>query len=584
MVIQIKYSYINQIIYKSNTIIKIKMYYANQLVLYKSNCKNTSSSKQLIMALDLFNYISNPLQDIPLVTLSLPFCSKNPVYETIEFIGEDTLHSHYPLLQKVTQNSFKFDAYRYSFCLYEEPTHGTKITIHQWFCKLIFNDELRKDLLFNRCPLGYIVNNIRRKQFLLMKVDSKNNTNCSKFFILTTKPKTNNSTSASVRVGEKLDIQMYMKQEIYEEFSMHYKLTLFHWLFKFSQYILSSFKWDLISNTAIGYYYNVRYDKMTNYHIDISIKFPIDNTLLKYKCKSQIVYPYILYNAALKPLYSIDFYNAAHGRSRKSHLMYIVHRMWLNVVNDEISQRILSCYKVWLCEGHSGYHEYFPSAHNMQFDNYYRIKSYLFKKYYYNSAMYKSMKNDNQIDKNTNELVTDNVAAGLRVIPNDFLPEWLEIVKKYLFVITGIDLNYVDQIGINLYQHKDGSSKPKCVSFSSIAGHDEWDKYDKLCSLSLGNDTVLSYDVKGGCVNGSVGLELPARSFVEHDMSTYFQNARKMGGSGGKHSISKRHLVLFPNQWRLVILFRRCVPKEAHAALRHLLICKNDDKNCFCLK
>ena len=148
------------------------------------------------------------------------------------------------------------------------------------------------------------------------------------------------------------------------------------------------------------------------------------------------------------------------------------------------------------------------------------------------------------------------IAQGLRVCQNQFVPDWLKDLvvhcKRQHFIPWNCAIN---QIGINIYYHQKQDSS-KAIAFASIASHNnEQLKFLYVYSLTLysdnfGTHSYLSFNLTQNCTNGELRVALPDCAGVEMCEGSWCLS------NGTAHSVSKCELQILPKQWRIVFLFR----------------------------
>ena len=49
-----------------------------------------------------------------------------------------------------------------------------------------------------------------------------------------------------------------------------------------------------------------------------------------------------------------------------------------------------------------------------------------------------------------------------------------------------------------------------------------------------------------------------------------------------RHSIAKNDLILYPNEYRIVLILRHVKSVNVKEAFQHYMVCKNDETKCSC--
>ena len=531
----------------------------------------------------LLKYINNPQQIVPIVTISPPIYSGNGCYEIIQFRRYSFWQRYPKIISQFQIPQYKFEDYRFEYIVFKEKMHGSKYTITRYLRSMILRPKLAEQYKFEEAPLESIINSAHIKRWNLVKIANMNDLNLPPFhLIICLKAATINNQKKpkkSQKLGDKLDIELVVDMKNWNQMEESEQLKLFSFCQQFGECV-KQYRWDKYSDTTSGFYYQSRihqlpFDESVEIQID-KLSLGANTTTTSYTQRCLAVQPYIEYNANIMPIADIDIYLALKCEQRRILYMPLAHKCYLKVLNRAISSKLLREYKCWVKSNVSGAHEIACIGENR--GRVHRIKSYVHKRYWYKSKKYNDV--IAEYKKKKIKLAEENVAGGLRIIPNDAKkPQFLLNLWAILPMMPKPE--YFDQIGFVLYQY--AGANDDTVSFSGISAHDEWEKFDDLWQLNVGRDSVLTIDGGGGDVNATVGVEMPAGSLFHHDMNSYFQSASKLINRGGKHSLSRRHCILRFGEWRLTILFRRCTEKANQEAMRHLKQCNNNDRRCFCL-
>ena len=529
----------------------------------------------------LMHSIAKPAQFVQILTISPACFADNVLLETIQFYSIAFWQQHKRRLKVYTVPYYIFTRFTFAGILYKEKQHGSKYTIVRYLRSLMLKPSILQSIYFKPYSLRKIINSAHQKKFIFLHIyqNEQITVDLPEFHaIICLKIASIANDDGRKKVDDKLDVEILISDERWRNFSIFQKLNLFAWRKQFADHI-QSFKWNTFSDTVSGFYYQSQFRSLPKTE---SVAVSVENLQLgpntakfNFKNESAAFLPYMVYNSIEKGLPNLSRFLRKTGCFGQIHFLPLAHVYYSQVLSQQIQQKLLVEYKAWVESGVSGHHE-FARTGKAQNSPIYRIKSYVHKRYWYKSQEYK--KQVKEYKKKRIKLATDNVGEGLRIIPNDPKPPFLLNLWTILPMLPQPE--YFDQIGFVLYMY---SGVDAAATFSGISAHDEWSKFFEVWQLSVGKDCILTIDGGGGDVNATVGLEISAGSLIHHDMNSYFQSASKVTGSGCKHSISRRHCILWPGESRLTILFRRCQSLAVQSALKHLTDCQNNDFECFCL-
>lgn len=497
----------------------------------------------------LKNRIANPEQFVAVAIISSPMNSDIPTYAVLEYISFAQSNQFIHEQPNYTIPKWNIHKLSYSTIIYSDKVHGGKYSIREHLRALILQQSALKKINFVETNLSTIIRATSKDKLLFVKVmmDQCTQIVSNLFLILSIKLITKRSAGHTEILGHKLDIELLFNSDEWENLSIGQRIAIFAWSTQFGDAV-RQIGWPLLSTTTAGYYYKPIYKKSGPLKLE----------------------PYIAYDPVNKTIKGVNLWLLANGHNIEKINLRIAHMMYLKVCSNSVARKIRFEYLHFVETGPSvGHHEKTIASNG----NAKRRKSYFLKKYVYPAKHYKSQASEHKAKKSKIRFASTNVAAGLRIIDHEKpLPSFL--VGLFTLFPMMPKQSYFDQIGIVFYQNTD--SKSCKITSIGLGSHDEYEKFDDLWQFSAGKGTLLSFDSGGGDVNGTVGLDLPNCSMVHHDMKCYFH-------CGGKHSIARRHLLLGPGEWRITILFRKCVESVAQAALLHFLQCHNNDEYCLCL-
>ena len=447
----------------------------------------------------LYLYASNPSQEIPIVSLQRATFSGNPIYPIIEFIGKPHLNGNFKKLQECKWDEYDFDDMVYDFVHYKCDAFTTKYRIMNWIYNIILNTSLIAKRWIPTSNISNIVNKLGTKDVYLVRVSSADSS--CKYLSFCLKPRTNKSPQKSTTIGYKISCHIYVDHQYYSNIPTAKKLVLFSWGYQFKQYLSTKIQYGLGNETA-GYYYPVCFRQVGGKQFGITnIKLTKgDNSFTVYGQYTSII-PYIEYDPSTKPIDYIELYKR-YKHCCQNHYLPMVKTMYLNVINDEFALKLKHQHLDYIKSDQS-YNEYTPNK-----DHWHRAKTFIYYRYWWNSPHFKQLQREyvKNKDKNKFKLADDQIASGLRFISYE-CPEYVLNLIKYLKIHWIPQDAKINQIGINLYRYCESDTNYKRTNVSGIESHEESLKFSHVYQLSILCDTVLSFDIKGGSVNGTAGLE-----------------------------------------------------------------------------
>ena len=134
-----------------------------------------------------------------------------------------------------------------------------------------------------------------------------------------------------------------------------------------------------------------------------------------------------------------------------------------------------------------------------------RRKSFYLYNYIYDSKMYFPF-SASVMEK------AKKVANGLRLIPDDQIPEYAKKLIKFMKQRTILATStIINQYAENFYFGSDN------IHHSSIYAHQEWEKFKELYVVSIGKDSALSLGLKNNSYNGLMMVDVPSLSITKFD-------------------------------------------------------------------
>ena len=534
-------------------------------------------------------HVANPNAFVPIVTISQSFCANMNCYETIQYLPTTITHKELKERPPFNIPVFKIQEFEFSASVYEEPRNGSKSSILRHIRSLMLKPSVLEKHQFTKTSLQIVVDSAHLKKWIFLKITDKSNEYIIQkkplYIIVCLKIASDKKDGKIYKKGDKLDIELIINEKDWNKKTLFDKLNLFAWTLQFGNFIKKISKYEYYSVNTSAFYYKCIFYGLTDKDDKNDYIWPLRNGQLikSYNdCENiTVLRPFLFYQPETISINTINFWLI--NNEKKIHPQYlpIAHNIYLKVIAHDIAEKVYYEYLNWVFDEKAvGHHEIRRSGHTTQ-GSICRIKSYIHAKYWYNSEEYKNLKKSfkkkYKKKKKKIRFANDNLGGGLRII--DYNKPKPDFILRLISIISKLPSpDYFDQIGIVLYKNVTNSDE----TFVGLASHDEWEKFEDLWQLNLGLDSLLTFDGGGGDVNATVGLPLPAQSLVHHDMQSYFHCGRKFGG-GGKHSVARRHLRLSSGQWRLAILFRRCVPSALKEAIQHYLKCNNKDHHCYCL-
>ena len=538
----------------------------------------------------LQKYISKPQQKVPLLVLHKGKFAGNNIYPCIEFTDEKGLSDLSPSYNNNDYTTIDFEQYNFATRSFKITDKLSANAITDWIYE-VASDPIGTHILqhrFEQSEIQNIIESASLNHITLMKVTKKrkysDNLSDIKWFRVTLKRRTkkDKETGKSVYRGPKIHAEMMIPDHEYAKYPFSQKLHCQNWCMQFAD-LIGSFKWKWVNDTALGYYYCVHHRNKKEFSMSISnFKLSDERRAISFKDRKSYEYvPGIYYDPSMKPIQYIDQFNARTNNIYATGFCPIAKRISMEVMSWQMANQIKYEYVTWIRSG-TGTHFFSPNV--LDDINFWRAKSFVHYQYWWESDAFKKARARFQALQIEQRLADTNVGAGLRYIGDDIPPFLLKILE-FIKAIGRIPKNMkYDQYSFVMYQCNPSRKTSKMHSFSSLGSHSECDKFVHLDQISLGCDSVLSFDKIGGAVNGNAGLSLKGQSFAEYDMNNYWMGASDvLKDKGGKHEMCRRHLRLGPNQWRLAILLRVCKPTAKAEADVHAEECDNCDEYCYCL-
>ena len=539
------------------------------------------------------SYVSDRKHALGLTTLGKPLCPRNPIDRTIEFIDERALWPHEYRLSQFGWDLHDFrNDYEFDVRVYFESRDGGRIACMERLVETVVDPTLSLESEFGAMPMQSIINKLKKSTIVHLRVHSTANEgdglpDC-KHLSLEIKDITNcnRKKKKNIKTGIKMAVNLYADWNYYNNLSLIGKLNLFSWCLQFGDF-LKSFKNIILSQHSCGYSHRVQYDHNAEYVQCIkSVRLSPNDPPLRHVVKSYQIWPYINYPDG-KPVAHIERFNSLH-RDAYNPIYPIATKTTLDVISDSIAHSFRCHYLDLLrseLAGNTafGFHQLAPKDTKCVEDAH-RIKTFFIHRYQWETQFYRDLAAKFEAKEVEHELADDRLAAGLRYIGDD-VPDFLRRFQACLVESGQLPNIEFDQISINLYKHR--ANNKNAATYSELVSHEESKKFAKLFAVSMGSDSVLSFDAAMG-VDGTAGLELPSNSLIEYLMDGYFMSASRYARKnidclGGKHGVLKRHLRLAVGEWRIVVLFRVCHAENVAAARKHFVQCKNRDEHCYCL-
>ena len=124
--------------------------------------------------------------------------------------------------------------------------------------------------------------------------------------------KNNRKQRTSVKLGEKLDVRMFVNEFHFDSLDLIEKLRLFNWCRQFGDFLLTlrtnESKWDSLATTSDGFYNDVKYNRNQLYSVSIN-EFDFVDAVISHHKTSLEIYPYVVYDSDARPFRHIESFH-----------------------------------------------------------------------------------------------------------------------------------------------------------------------------------------------------------------------------------------------------------------------------------
>eukprot|EP01084_Bolivina_argentea_P183651 316866_1 len=136
------------------------------LILNNMECKE---EKQNAISTDLIQYVSNPLQYIPIVTIKPKIFEDNPPCPIIQFVGKPIIEKNLTKLNSINWTQYEFDdcIRNVDFCTFKKLP--SKIVVYDWIYDCILNKTLVDDHEFKTTNVTKLIQSIQSDQIYFIK-------------------------------------------------------------------------------------------------------------------------------------------------------------------------------------------------------------------------------------------------------------------------------------------------------------------------------------------------------------------------------------------------------------------------------
>ena len=285
------------------------------------------------------------------------------------------------------------------------------------------------------------------------------------------------------KVGVKYKVQLFVYYQFFYRLSPENKHKLLHTSYNIYQMFVSNSL--QVGDCYYGYVYKTCYEFNEE---------NINNAILIKTADAYIPQ----HNGDFKTKQIRTF--LAENKNRKyviNHKFYIGIKIFLKLITIQMSNNIINQYKK--------YHSSTDRKYGVHHLNSCRRKSFYLFKYIYDSKMYFPF-SASVMEK------AKKVANGLRLIPDDHIPEYAKKLIKFMKQRTILaNSTIINQYAENFYFGSDN------IHHSSIYAHQEWEKFKELYVVSIGKDSALSLGLKNNSYNGLMMVDLPPLSITKFD-------------------------------------------------------------------
>ena len=291
-------------------------------------------------------------------------------------------------------------------------------------------------------------------------------------------------------VGHKVKMHLIEDQKHWDQYPFERKM----WYYQLSNHLSHLiFNYKHVLGKCIYYYkYTIQYameNKIRYYYISYNPIKPLKSVQEYYSqfTQQQIMQQQNDASPSYVKLPCIECVSTANN----IHKLYIGLTLTDNVIDIHWKKIIFSAIHNWATNGVP------KGIHSVETAN--RWKFFLYYWYVYREKGISTSKLNAE----------SKINAGLRKIPDPFIPDWINKLIKHLKNINFIDPELeINQIGINYYFNK----KQKDMVYSYIGPHKEHDKFSVVYSVSIYSDsdgqTFLSFNLKNNKYNGDLKVPL----------------------------------------------------------------------------
>ena len=534
------------------------------------------------------NFISNERRNIPFITIQKPICQDKGYYPLIQFIGMAALNKYD--IQNVIDNKL---------CTIQTITNATiignkfklqndgrgKSNLMQKLYACVYN-EYWNDIKLRKIDMNNIfIDNLSKTEMQLFNIDF-NDITLSFCAHQSNRNNSNRKEGITKTIGTKLNIWLMVNHTKYDKLTNNNKLLIYRFIYVFKNYLQSAYGINNFGNLVRGYYYRPQMEHEYSQQLTMPVMKPYINK--KFKLTINAMKPFINYSPEDKPIVNIQQFYQRQNKKIISNKLYICHRIYKNVIHWSVQFKLIN--------------EHIQFVSNKKY----------FKKYCQSNAQETRIKSfnhygyrwNNQQQLNTERKhqqfgMADKVAEGIRYI-DEFVPNHFKFITKLLqqydIIDKEDDLDRM-QYAANYYtfnnkdkdtdtdknNNDDEKTNDKVSVSIGLDNHTECHKFDKVYSISIGMNSILSYDGQMGC-NCVVGIPLWSGSVIDFDMKNYFMGGSNILGKskGGKHGILKMDQIFYLGDCRIVFLLRIIKPNLIKQAQKHFNKCHNNDFKCHC--